>query len=173
MQGCAASSVAADWRSSMVGFTVKIKKDLTVNRIKGFTTTAAGASARVVNVGYPDGPKEEGTSVAMIAAVHNFGVPEKGIPERPFMTQGIAHGRERFNALNRRNIPLVLQGQMTTDQALGQLGAMAVGAIQQEIKNGEFKALKQSTMDEKGSTRPLIDTGQMLQTTTFVIENKK
>lgn len=158
----------------MVGFSVKIKKDLKPGSLTDFAKRLTGAGSRVVNVGYAEGPKEEdGTSIAMVAAVHNFGAPEKSIPERPFMTQAIANNREQFMALNRKNIPLVLEDKMTTDQALGQLGAMAVGAIQREIKTGEFVALKPATIKQKGSSKPLMDTNQMLQSTTFVLDNKK
>lgn len=158
----------------MAGFSVKIVKDLDRAKLQALADRTRKAGARIVNVGYPDGPKEEnGTSVAMIAAVHNFGSPARGIPERPFMTQAVTGAREKFIALNRRNIPLVLQDQMTTDEALGQLGTLAVSLIQQQIKNGDFKELKEETIERKGSSKPLIDDGQMLQSTTYMLGNKK
>ena len=53
-------------------------------------------SARKVKVGFLAGATyPDGTPVAMIAAVQNFGAPSRGIPPRPFFTNMIKeHGGE-------------------------------------------------------------------------------
>ncbi len=173
MSVCAASSAAAAWRCNVAGIDIKIVRDLDETRLRVFVNNAENA-ARVVNAGYPQGAEEkDGTSLAMIAAVHNFGSPERGIPERPFMTTAVHQAQAQVVELNRRNILKIIQGEMTTETALGQLGALAVGAIQKSIKSGDWAPLAQATIDRKGSSKPLYDTGQMLQSTTFVIEPKK
>lgn len=119
---------------------------------------------RVVKIGFPQGKTEaDGTPVALIAATHEFGSPERGIPERSFLRSGMRENQEKYVRLNKVNLVRILRGQLTSDQALGQLGEMAKGDVQQKIRSGDFAPLKQATMDRKGSSKPLIDTGQMVQ----------
>lgn len=129
---------------------------------------------KIVNVGVPAGPKEnDGTPVAMIAAVHEFGAPAQGIPERPFLRVAIQKNRLKYVRLNRINLGKMLRGQMTAEQALGQLGEMVKGDVQVEIRTGDFVPLKPATIKRKGSTRPLIDTGQMVQSMQWELGEKK
>lgn len=49
------------------------------------------SKAREVHVGFLEGATyPDGTPVAMVAAINNFGAPEAGIPARPFFTDMIA-----------------------------------------------------------------------------------
>lgn len=128
---------------------------------------------KVVHVGVPEGPKEtDGTPMAMIAAVHEYGAPSQGIPERPVYRVVVRKNREKYLQLNRTNLVKMLRGQMTADQALGQLGEMAKGDVQSEIRNGDFTPLKPATIKRKGSSRPLIDKGQYIQSIQWQLGNK-
>lgn len=123
---------------------------------------------RVVKVGFPQGKTEaDGTPVALIAATHEFGSPERGIPERSFLRSGMRENQEKYVRLNKVNLVRILRGNLTADQALGQLGEMAKGDVQVKIRSGDFTPLKQATMDRKGSSKPLIDTGQMVQSVSY------
>ena len=155
------------------GVTMKFLKDVDMRAFDALKKRIEG-DGRVVNVGIPTSAKEEdGTPVAMIAAVQEFGSPERGIPERSFLRSGVkVHGND-FVQLNRRNLAAVLNGTMTFDTALGQLGAFAAGKVKQQIKDATFAPLKQETIDRKGSTKPLIDTGQMWQSITYELGNRK
>jgi len=119
------------------------------------------------------GKGSEPTPIAMIGAVHEFGSEKMGIPERPWLRPGIRSGKEAFRALNRVNIVRVLRGELTAQQALGQLGAMAVGVVQRYIRSARFTPLKPATIRAKGSSAPLIDTGQMMQSVTFELSTKQ
>lgn len=142
---------------------VKVLKDIDPKALDRLRQRLVGDN-RVVNVGVPEGKREEdGTPVAMIAAVHEFGSPSQGIPERPFLRVAVQRNRQKYVRLNRINLVKMLRGQATVDQALGQLGEMAKGDVQTEIRNGDFAPLKPATIKRKGSSRPLIDTGQMVQ----------
>jgi hypothetical protein len=155
------------------GFTTKVIKDFEPSKLEGLLARFA-AENRVVNVGFPASAQhtsEDGQQfqTAQIAAVHEFGSPENGIPERSFMRSAIAENRQSYVALNRQNLLQILHGKMKFQQALGQLGAMAQGNVQQKIVTGPFQALKQSTIDRKGSSKPLVDSGQMRQSVTWVL----
>lgn len=123
---------------------------------------------RIVRVGFPQGKAEaDGTPVAMIAAVHEFGSPEHGIPERSFLRAGTRANAPKYVRLNKVNLVRILRGQLTAEEALSQLGEMAKGDVQQTIRSGDFAPLKQATIDRKGSSQPLIDSGQMVQSVSY------
>jgi hypothetical protein len=126
---------------------------------------------RAVMVGVPAGKTEpDGTSLAMIAAVHEFGSPENGIPERSFIRAGILRGRTKFERLNAANLRLVVLGQKTVEQAIEQLGVVAAGEVKREFTVGTFEPLKPATIARKGSSKPLLDSGNLRQAVTYVIE---
>jgi hypothetical protein len=129
-----------------------------------------------VLVGVPVGaePEPDGTPMAMIAAVHEFGSPEQNIPERSFLRGGIRRGTPKFGKLNERNLSAVVRGTMTVAQSLGQLGAMAAGEVKREFTTADFAPIAQATIYArkrrfgKASTRPLIATGNLRQSITWV-----
>ena len=151
---------------------VKVLKDIDPKALDRLRPRLVGDN-RVVNVGVPEGKREEdGTPVAMIAAVHEFGSPSQGIPERPFLRVAVQRNRQKYVRLNRINLVKMLRGQATVEQALGQLGEMAKGDVQTEIRSGDFAPLKPATIKRKGSSRPLIDTGQMVQSIAWELGDK-
>ena len=152
---------------------VKVLKDIDPKALDRLRQRLVGDN-RVVNVGVPEGKREEdGTPVAMIAAVHEFGSPSQGIPERPFLRVAVQRNRQKYVRLNRINLVKMLRGQMGMEQALGQLGKMAKGDVQTEIRSGDFTPLKAATIKRKGSSRPLIDTGQMVQSIQWELGGKE
>lgn len=156
-----------------VRVTTRIIKDIdpsAIDRLKARLTR----DGRVVNVGFPEGKREpDGTPVALVAAVHEFGAPSVGIPERPFLRIAIQRNRLKYVRLNRINLVKMLRGQTTVEEALGQLGEMAKGDVQTEIRNGDFTPLRPATIRRKGSSQPLIDTGQMIQSTSWELGDKQ
>jgi hypothetical protein len=151
------------------GFTLKVTRDFDHKAFDALKKLA-GDSNRVVNVGVGPGKREpDGTPLAMIGAVHEFGAPEQGIPERPWLRPAITDNREKYTALNRANLARLMTGEMTFDAALGQLGLMAQGFARQQIQNGAYAPLKPATIKRKGSSKPLIDTGNFLQSITYSI----
>ena len=152
--------------------TSKLVKDIDMTVFDELKRRLGGAD-KVVNVGVPEGKKEEdGTPVAMVAAVHEYGSPSQGIPERPFLRVAVQKNRIKYVRLNRINLVKMLRGQATVEQALGQLGEMAKGDVQTEIRSGDFAPLKPATIKRKGSSRPLIDTGQMVQSIQWELGDK-
>lgn len=56
-----------------------------------------GDKAMTVRVGFLEGATyPDGTTVATIAAIQNFGAPARGVPPRPFFTKMIADNRGRW-----------------------------------------------------------------------------
>ncbi len=151
--------------------TTIIVKDFDGKFLDRLKKSLTGKRDRYVKVGFPSNATEsDGTKTALVAAVHEFGSPSQGIPERPFVRPSLDKNRAKRSALNKQNLKKVLNGGITIDAALGQLGHMAAGDIQEEIRNGNFAPLKPATIQRKGSSKPLIDTGQMRQSVTYELE---
>lgn len=131
-------------------------------------------AGQVVRVGLPDGVKEKESDVdlTLIGAVHEFGAPSKGIPERPWLRTAIRENTESYTRLNKINFVKLIKGEINVLQALSQLGVMAVGHVKKKIHDGPFAPLAPSTIAAKSSSTPLIDTGQMVQNVTYEVSDK-
>ena len=123
---------------------------------------------------YPDG-----TPVAYVAAIQEFGHPEGNIPSRPFFRNAISqHGGWKQLATKAMNA--VVEGRMELNQALNQMGLKMAADVKDSITDGSYEALKQSTLDARQSrkrtqgvaSKPLIDTGQMLQAVTYAVNGE-
>lgn len=155
---------------SAVRLTAKIVKDIDLGVFDRMKKRFAGAD--LVKIGYPAGTKGlDGTPLPMVAAVHEFGLPEKGIPERSFLRSSVRENKQKYIKLNGINLLRVLRGQITMNHALGLLGDIAAGDARKKIKSGPFAPIEPQTIARRTgkSTKPLIDTGQLLQSLTYVV----
>lgn len=149
---------------------------------------------RSVLVGVPVGSadEEDGTPMAVVAAANEFGSPEHNIPERSFLRGGIERGKPKFNKINIDSLRKVLLGKMTIEQAVEKLGVMAAGEVKREFVVGTFAPNKPATITRKlrgkvsgkrlkkvlamepsettSISRPLIDTGALRQSITYIVE---
>lgn len=134
-----------------------------------------------VEAGFFESAKyDDGTPVAYIAAIQEFGHPEGNIPSRPFFRNAIKANEKKWQAASSQLMLSVIEGKLSKEQALDQLGAMIKGDIQESIIDGEFEPLKQSTLDARQSrkrtagvaSKPLIDTGHMMRSVDYVVEKK-
>lgn len=136
---------------------------------------------RSVLVGVPAGSKDEpdGTPVALVAAANEFGSPDHNIPERSFLRGGIRRGMSKINAANADSLRKVVSGEMTCAQALGRTGLVAAGEVKREFTAGTFVPLKPATIAArkrkfgKASSRPLIASGNLRQSITYVLEGQQ
>jgi hypothetical protein len=147
----------------------KILKDINPNFLDDLK--ARLADGKVVKVGVPAGPTEpeSGVPLALVGAVHEFGAPSRGIPERPWLRTSIRENKTQFVRLNRVNLVRVIRGQISMDQALEMLGMMAKAAVVQKIRKGPFAPLHPDTVRAKGSSKPLIDTGNFIQSVNYEV----
>lgn len=111
----------------------------------------------------------EGLTVAEVASVHEFGDPENKIPRRSFIRDHVDIYRRDLEDRLRRLGQEVIKGQ-PLKVLLDQFGLVLQGEIQTRIANGIGPELSQRRIDEKGSEVPLIDTGQLRSSITFLSE---
>lgn len=99
-----------------------------------------------------------------LAAIHEFGSPAANIPERSFIRSTFQI--RRFNALQTICATLlkaVTNGTMDVRKALNILGQWGANEVKNTITEIDISPpLAQSTIDAKGSSKPLIDTGRMM-----------
>lgn len=105
---------------------------------------------------------------AEVGAAHEYGT--ENIPQRSFIGQAMRRRVKEFRALAARLLQMVIYKRATAEQALGLLGAWAVGAIKTTItRDGTFAPLAPATIARKGSSKPLIDTGQLIGSITWIV----
>lgn len=128
----------------------------------------------VLAVGYPASETgsiryPDGTSVILVAAVNNFGSSGRGIPARPFMTEGAEPAIEATAPIAAALIPLLNQGKVTPADILKDMGPFAEAAFKKKLTDGPWEPNAPSTIADKGSSRPLIDTGLLRNSLTHVV----
>lgn len=103
-----------------------------------------------------------------IAGFHEFGTGK--IPQRSFIRATVDAEIGKIKQLQRVLGRKVVQGKITEEQGLGTIGIFLVAAIQKRIQGGISPELKPATIKRKGSSKQLIDTGQLVQSIAFAVE---
>lgn len=114
---------------------------------------------------------ESGSDISMaeLAAVHEFGAPSVGIPERSFIRSALDEGDAKIQAAKRRIVGGVMDGKLEPERGLHALGQLCKTLIQQKIIAGPFVPNAPSTIRQKGSSRPLVDTGRLRASVDYVV----
>lgn len=117
--------------------------------------------------------REGGLTNVEIAAVHEFGAPEVGIPERSFIRSVFEANKRKYAEMIRKLLPQVVEGKRDVRWMFDVIGQQIVADINAFVRQSQGPAfalepLKPETIERKGSDRPLIDTGRMLAALTYV-----
>ena len=123
-----------------------------------------------VHAGEGGAAEKGGITVAAIATIHEFGTGR--IPERSFIRDWADMHEERNRKMVTRATENVVNKGTAPEVAYGRLGAFFQGEIQARISNGIPPPLAESTMARKGSSVPLIDTGQLRSSILWKLEAK-
>jgi hypothetical protein len=102
----------------------------------------------------------EGLTVADVGSFHEFGL---GVPQRSFIRGWFdeAVGSGELGALLSAQLKLAVAGKVTLDQALERVGLKVEAGVKKRITQRIPPPLAPSTIAKKGSSVPLIDTGQL------------
>jgi hypothetical protein len=106
-------------------------------------------------------------TMAEIANEHEFGL---GVPERSWLRAWVDENQPMIQNDLRRAAMRILEGRLTIQQAADLLGTKYVASIQMRIANGIAPANAPATIERKGSSTPLIDTGQFRSSITYIME---
>lgn len=111
---------------------------------------------------YPDG-----TPVALVAAIQNYGAPRAGIPPRPFFSNMVADKSPEW--------PKAIEGLLKsnnydTGKTLNLAGEAIKGQLQQAIRDFDGVPLAPATIRRKGHAKQLIDTSHMLNSVAYNVK---
>lgn len=121
-----------------------------------------------VKVGFLEGATYlDGTSVSLVAAINEFGAPSRGQPPRPFFRRMIAEKSKEWPAAVEANLAATNYDVVRTLELVGQGIA---GQLRQSIVDLVDPPLAPSTVARKGSSKPLVDTGHLLASVDYEVE---
>ena len=129
-----------------------------------------------VRVGYQQGADfydEEGKKVDVLDVAMFNELGTSRIPSRPFMRDSVDNNADKISSFCKSKLKGIANGSKTADAVLKEIGAMQVGLVQQTIRDGNFAPNSPRTIAQKGSDKPLIDTGKMRQSVHYVITDKR
>lgn len=108
-----------------------------------------------------------------VASANEFGTDD--IPERSFLRSTMIKN-ERLNYQRLSEVKkLVAENKFDAEDLLKKVGLAVVADVQKTITEGgvPYVPNAEATIESKGSSSPLIDTGQLRQSITFALEKVK
>lgn len=110
----------------------------------------------------------DGTPVAYVATIHEFGTGR--IPARPFMRPAVATYGAGWMELLAQGARAAMAGSVSPAAALEMVTLRAAGDVAKSIQAVTSPPLSAVTIKRKGHAKPLVDTGQMIQSVTGKVE---
>ncbi|MFZ5440466.1 MAG: hypothetical protein ACOZQL_10680 [Myxococcota bacterium] len=117
--------------------------------------------------------RDLGLDNVALAVTHEFGVPGR-IPSRPFLRSTFDLKRDDWGNLLARLITKALKGSITVEQVLGLIGQRASADVRNRITVGTSPFVPNApfTIAQKGSSRPLVDTGRLVQSISYQVVSR-
>jgi phage gpG-like protein len=156
---------------------IKVTKDNVDNMLEAVKAMAA----KRVLVGVPSeetARRGDPINNATLAYIHENGSPARNIPARPFLKPGVEAAKPKLLTTLRLYAKQALTDKSAIEKGLNAAGLVAQSAVKNRIRSGEgFAPLKPGTLaarKRKGAkgTKPLIRTGQLLNSITYVVRDK-
>lgn len=110
---------------------------------------------------------EDGATVVEIAVFNEFGT--ESIPARPFLSSAMDMGQDQLSSLTADLLLKISGGDMKARAAAERLGILAQSLVRKRIVELDTPPNSAATVRLKDSSNPLIDTGQMMQSVTYVV----
>lgn len=92
------------------------------------------------------------------------------VPERPFMRNSMNSNRGSYQSAMRASAVKILRGDTSLSTVLSKLGIKAQNDVQAEIVALASPPNSATTIALKGSSNPLIDTGEMRRAVTYKVD---
>ena len=149
---------------------------MTVKRIKHKKLPDNIVGPRKVKVGFPASAASASNIEKAIynefgtrggASGGGWGGP---IPERPFMRNAMRDNRGKYMAAMKTSAAKIIRGETGMLTVLNKLGIAAQGDIQGEITSLTTPPNSPVTIALKGSSNPLIDTGEMRSAVSWKVD---
>jgi hypothetical protein len=105
---------------------------------------------QTIQAGILGGTYEDGTNIAYVAAIQEYGAPDVNIPPRPFMSTTVEARRKVWTKALSDGIAAAAAGQISASAVLEQVGALMAADIQKTISEIDAPALSQVTVMLRG-----------------------
>lgn len=109
---------------------------------------------------------------AELMFIHTNGSPIRNIPKRPTIEPTIEENKQKISDKFKLAVNKILKHQGDGRADLEKLGLWIVNKVKAKFGSDELAENAPSTIKAKGSDRPLIDTGQLRNSVTYVIRKK-
>lgn len=122
-----------------------------------------------VDVGIIDAGRHDDSerTVAQIAFDNEFGTEIN--PERSFMRSTMQEKRQQIIKLQKSLLKKISNGSIKVEVALGLVGEFTADLIRRKIVSLKSPPNAPSTIEAKGSSNPLVDSGQMKNAVTYEV----
>lgn len=111
---------------------------------------------------------KQDATVAQYAFYNEFGTEK--IPQRSFMRTAFDENLSKVESAIESEYQKVLSGSMSADVMLGRIGLLMTNFVQRKIRSIFSPPNSPITIARKKSSKPLIDTGRMINSVRFVIQ---
>lgn len=113
-----------------------------------------------------------GTAMTLleVAAIHEFGAPAAGIPMRSFLRATIDEKEGEIQSVLQALAKQIVVDGLNPNTAMERAGAYGQGLVQARIAEGIAPPNAPATIERKGSSTPLIATGQLRSAITYLVE---
>jgi hypothetical protein len=123
---------------------------------------------------------DDDTSItnAEIGYIQETGSPAMNIPARPFLVPGVQAVEQGITKQLEKAAHAALDGsRLDVEKSFHAAGMVAQNGVRHQINDGDFKPLAEVTLAARRArgrtgTKPLIDTGQLRNSVTYVIRDK-
>ncbi len=133
-------------------------------------TKEMGSKSIEVGFNESSGTYKDGPTVAQVAAWNEYGTEHS--PSRPFMRQTMVDYRDKISEYAGEALKTAAAEHGDIATVMNKVGAYTKGRMQKEIRDGDWVPNAPSTIANKGSSKPLIDSGRMRQSIVYVIKEK-
>lgn len=134
-----------------------------------------------VLIGIPadaSGRNDDGITNASLGFIHENGSPARNIPARPFLKPGVEQVSQKAADILGKFAKTAFDNPNDIDKGLNAAGLIAQASVKRRIVSGEgFAPLAARTLAARAAkgakgTKPLIRTGQLLNSINFVVREK-
>lgn len=147
------------------------------------------------------GERQGGINNAELSYIHEFGAPAAGIPARPHLIPGIKEAMPEAAEELRAAAAAAFDGkEQAVNTALNKVGMLAQNAVRAKFQDNDWAPLSEGTLDakpllkndegkvlkdkkgndrhgksrrEQGKINPLLVTGQLMKSHTYVIRKRQ
>lgn len=148
-------------------------KDLGLNNILKEVQSLRGNTIKVgiqqgTGAFYRNISNKKDATVAQYAFYNEFGTEK--IPQRSFMRTAFDENLNKIELAIESEYQKVLSGSMSADIMLGRIGLLMTNFVQRKIRSIFSPPNSPITIVKKKSSKPLIDTGRMINSVRHVIQ---